>query len=459
MTMRFHTRSKVAGILTVAVMAGGLAAATGGGSPAGAAPGNSTIMCETGTLATDGAIEFNLEARDGYIQEPDGNTLYTWSYALVGAPIFQFPGPTLCVDEGDQVRVNLTNPAHVDNIRGGIPAATTSILFPGQIGLTATGGVAGLLTQEVDSAVPGDMVTYEFAASSPGTYMYQSGTDQAVQVQMGMFGGLIVYPTAGRGYAYAGQAFDAQHEYLLLFHEMDPDLHTAIELESRNGVTGNAVLANYDPLSRHNRYWTINGRSFPDVIAPNHAPTLPTQPYGGLVQVNADDPNDGYEQLPALVRYGNAGLDNHPFHPHGNHLRLIAQDARPYPDEIEAYTKSVAAGQTFDLLASWEDVEAWQDTGAAPTPINVPALDNLVFKGGVTWYSGSPLLGQTQKLPGDTTTYTVCGEYYFPWHSHALNEVQNYDVGFGGMLTLWRVDPPMQFDADTNTWAPPAACG
>jgi hypothetical protein len=26
-------------------------------------------------------------------------------------------------------------------------------------------------------------------------------------------------------------------------------------------------------------------------------------------------------------------------------------------------------------------------------------------------------------------------------HSHALNEVANYDAGFGGMLTLERIDP------------------
>jgi hypothetical protein len=35
----------------------------------------------------------------------------------------------------------------------------------------------------------------------------------------------------------------------------------------------------------------------------------------------------------------------------------------------------------------------------------------------------------------------VCGEWYFPWHSHALNEFANFDEGFGGMATLMRVDP------------------
>ena len=40
------------------------------------------------------------------------------------------------------------------------------------------------------------------------------------------------------------------------------------------------------------------------------------------------------------------------------------------------------------------------------------------------------------------SSQNVCGEWYFPWHSHALNEFTNFDEGFGGMGTLLRVDPP-----------------
>ncbi len=158
-----------------------------------------------------------------------------------------------------------------------------------------------------------------------------------------------------------------------------------------------------------------------------------------------------------MVRYGNAGLDTPAFHPHGTHLTLIAQDGRVLPDEIDSFTKTVAAGQTYDILAAWTDVEAWQGTGAAEV-VNIPALGNLVYKDGVTWYSGDPDLGQTGQLPADVTTFTACGEYYYPWHSHALQEVQNFDEGFGGMLTLWRVDPPKIPDGSGN-WVSPPECG
>ena len=71
-----------------------------------------------------------------------------------------------------------------------------------------------------------------------------------------------------------------------------------------------------------------------------------------------------------------------------------------------------------------------------------PNYRNLTFKDGNTWYSGSPYLGYKGTLPTGTISQNICGEWYFPWHSHALNEFANFDEGFGGMATLLRVDPP-----------------
>jgi hypothetical protein len=52
-------------------------------------------------------------------------------------------------------------------------------------------------------------------------------------------------------------------------------------------------------------------------------------------------------------------------------------------------------------------------------------------------------LGETGDFPPGNTVLNQCGEYYFPWHSHALNEFQNFDEGFGGLATALRVDPPL----------------
>ncbi len=409
-----HTKARRRlGLLPVLLVAGLLTGITVGSADA---QSTSALQCMTPSagLEGSGAVTYDLTADDDYVQFPDGNVMYMWSYHGDGSG-WRFPGPTLCPHQGDVVTVNLTNSL----------AVPTSIYFPGQTGVTSSGGGPGILADE--AAVAGT-VSYTFTASEPGTYIYESGTEQAKQVQMGLFGGLVIRPGLGAQYAYndADTEFDTNREYLLLFHEIDPVIHQAIETDP---------TAAYDPTLRHNRYWTINGRSFPDTIAPNNAPFLPKQPDGALVHVKAN------AIQPALVRYGNAGLDNHPFHPHGDHLTLVGEDGRMYPGEIDAFTKTVASGQTFDLLAAWDDVEPWNGSGN-PTPVAIPGLENLVFKDGVSLYSGDPDLGETATLPSGVTSFTVCGEYYFPWHSHALQEIQNFDEGFGGMLTLWRVDPP-----------------
>jgi FtsP/CotA-like multicopper oxidase with cupredoxin domain len=325
---------------------------------------------------------------------------------------------------------------------GSLYDTPVSIVFPGQAGVVATGGSPGTLTSEV----LGGTVSYAFEATEPGTYLYESGTAPESQVQMGLYGGLLVYPTDGSVSAYGagtGTDYEADREYLLVLHEIDPNYHMAIE-RNRAATPPNYVPGSFlgqpDPPGTlyHYRYWTVNGRAMPDTLAANFAPWLPNQPFGSLIQVEPGET--------ALVRYANAGLENHPFHPHGNHLRVVAQDGRVLADSgaalsVEAFTKTVASGQSFDLLAHWDPVEGY-DADTNPVPVTIPGLQNLVFADDATYYSGSPYLGDQDSLPVGVTGFGECGEYYFPWHSHALYEFQNFDEGFGGMATLWRVDPP-----------------
>ena len=372
---------------------------------------------------------FNLVATSGTIHTPDGNTVFMWSYADSSGQ-FQYPGPVLCVNQGDTVTVNLTN---------NLPEAS-SIMFPGQdSAVTTIGGVAGLLTRE--AAGSGGTVSYSFTASQPGTYLYQSGSKIEKQVEMGLYGALIVRSSLGSNYAYdASTQFDPTREYMLLLAEIDPDLHHAVE-------TGGV----YDATKLHNHYFTINGRSFPDTILDNGSALLPTQPYGALVRIR---PTNGSLQ-PALIRMLNAGADNHPFHPHGNHTREIAQDGRPIKTgttdaSTEHFGETIGAGQTLDYLIRWDNQST--DTAGVPfnddwnpvnnlLPVPQPNYQNLTFKDGNTFYSGSPYLGYKGTLPSGTVSQNICGEWYFPFHSHALDEFSNFDEGFGGMGTLLRVDP------------------
>lgn len=373
---------------------------------------------------TDAADTFDLEVTDGYIQTPDGNVVYMWGLALgdgstATPPVFQHPSPVLCVSQGATVTINLINL---------LPVPLTdavSLVFPGQSGVSASGGPV---------APGGGSVTYTFTASQPGTYIYESGTEPHKQVHMGLFGVIVVRPaTAGRAYNDASTAFS--DEFVLILHESDPVLHRLVDPNL-------APAGTFDQTTRRDRYWTINGRSNPDVLLDNGYPLLPNQPYGALVRAEADD------NLPILVRLANPGTVDHPYHPHGDHLRVIAQDGRLFAAgaRIERFTETIAAGGTLDMLFSWDNVEGWTPGPNGDIPESpdfpFPSLLNLVFADDQTFYSGDQHLGQQGELPPAVTTFNECGEFYFPWHSHALNEAQNFDEGFGGMLTLVRIDPP-----------------
>jgi FtsP/CotA-like multicopper oxidase with cupredoxin domain len=230
-----------------------------------------------GITGAAGTPAFNLTAQQAYLNMPDGEAVYSWGYGCNGAPTgfapaaisnascssMQVPGPTLIVHENDVVTVNLQN---------GLPAAAgnTSILFPGFL-LTSTcpnsaANPQGLLTCE---AAPGQTVTYTFTASAPGTHPYYSGTQGDLQIEMGLYGAVIVLPakvpancTAGyhalnataqstwgekdfrlsqAAYDHPGSCYD--REYLFQWAEMDHRIHRQAEhSHNEREITTNNVF-------------------------------------------------------------------------------------------------------------------------------------------------------------------------------------------------------------------------
>jgi FtsP/CotA-like multicopper oxidase with cupredoxin domain len=320
----------------------------------------------------------------------------------------------------------------------------SSIIFPGQLGVKADGKPAqpqltdtGAMTSMTQAADATDgSVTYEFTAGSPGTYLYESGTDTNKQVQMGMYGALVVRPAghADRINDRADSAFNPDHEYVFVLSEVDPDLHLAVE--------------RHDPVdwtTYRARYYMINGRSMPDTLAPNHASWLPSQPYGALVHIKPWDADSN--PLPAAIRYLDAGTVNYPFHPHGSDERVVNIDGRAQAGaggEDLSYLKydiDVQPGQSVDALMDWRDAEHWDPT-TNPIPTTIPALNDQLIVGPDTWFSESPYLGHKGSLPANITDNNECGEYYHVAHSHALQQATNYGATFGGMMTVFRIDPP-----------------
>jgi manganese oxidase len=388
---------------------------------------------------------FALTASAGHIDTPDGDSLLVWGYGVTGNPKgMQYPGPTLIVNQGEEVVVTLTNDL----------SAPVSVVFPGQGKVVATPvsgpTSAGILALE---AGPGGAVEYRFTAAHPGTYLYHSGTRPDLQVEMGLVGAIVVRPSGfdaasnRRAYGHAGSAYD--HEYLFLLTEMDPRIHNLVEFGAPVDTT------QYAPV-----LWFMNGRNATDTMLMDGVPWMPHQPYGAMARMHPGER--------VLMRIIGAGRDLHPFHHHGNFAVLIARDGRllasgpgaaepGFPDLATTdFTQQVLPGATMDAIFQWtgkglgfdiyghaatdplQPNEYAPDHGK-PFPVSLPELQDLTFGG---HWSGSPFLGQFGPLPPGQGGLNPNAGFFFMWHSHTERELVNNDVFPGGMMTMLIVEPP-----------------
>ncbi|MBI5487891.1 MAG: multicopper oxidase domain-containing protein [Deltaproteobacteria bacterium] len=377
---------------------------------------------------------FSLTARAGYVSTGEGGSIHVWGLAN-GAGLMQYPGPTLLVSVGDVVTITLDNELPVN----------VSLVFPGQEGVTALGGVPGALTNEVEPA--GAPVTYQFTALRPGTFQYHDGSDPQLGIEMGMVGALIVRPAhAGWAYDHADSAYD--REVLFLETEMDPLIHELVETQR---------IADVDFTKYRPTYWFLNGRTAPDTMVAAGAQWLPAQPYSCMPMIHPG------EKL--LLRIVPAGRDLHPFHTHGQHMRIIAQDGRLLESAPGSgadrsflwFTTTVTPGGTDDALFTWTgDRLGWDVYGHQPgdplapgelaadhgKPFPVVLPDPKDTEAG-PFYPGSPFLGMSgYRQPVFGTTPNPEAGYYFMWHSHKEYEMVNNDVFPGGMMTMLVVEHP-----------------
>jgi len=408
---------------------------------------------------------FSLTAQDSYITQPDGQSIYSWGYGCNGTPTgfapsaiqgacgtMQIPGPTLIVNEGDTVKVTLTNNLPV-------AAGSTSILFPGFI-VNATPAVPqpatcpvaipshqGLLTAE---AIHGCAVTYTFTATAPGTRAYYSGTQGDLQVEMGMYGAVIVLPKTtvscpssalnlqaegawgekdfrlsptGAAYDHPSSCYD--REYLFQFSEIDPRIHKQAEnqiLADGNCTTCPPLNVQTEPY--HPNYFMVNGRSMPDDMDPNYALEYPHQPYNG-------NPHMHPGEL-VLLRIIGQGRWQHPFHEHGNHVRILARDgnlilSQSDPTKLAGpllFTTTTTPGLAMDGIFYWTGKGLnWDVYGHDKASLSGDANATL------------PCIPDSN---GYNTADPTALNYYewCPDHLKPLEKAPFGDVGGGGPATL-----------------------
>ena len=415
-----------------------------------------TVGAQAATPGISGT-SFNLSASPAYITQPDGTMVYSWGYGCTdtngvtfvpaalsvtaACSAMQLPGPTLVVTQGQHITVTLTNSLPSS-------AGNTSILFPG-FNVTASGGVDGLLTKE---AAHGSTVKYEFDATTPGTRSYYSGTQGDLQVEMGLYGAIIVLPSSTPGncaplnnvpahyvkpgnqaekdYRLASAAYNHaracyDREYLFQFSEMDLRIHneTLAQVTALGNCTAGAPGCSLSVATEPYvpSYFMVNGRSMPDDMDSNYSYQYPHQPYNGNPHMHPG------EQV--LLRIVGQGRWQHPFHEHGNHVRVLARDGNLIVSQSDAnslagpllFTTTTTPGQAMDGIFYWTgkglNWDAYGHNAASGDPLGHPACD-----GNLNGYHSDPLA---------LNYYEWCQDHNKPLETHPLG-----DVAGGGPVTL-----------------------
>lgn len=171
-----------------------------------------------------------------------------------------------------------------------------------------------------EAAANGGTVSYSWTGVKPGTFLYHSGSNPAKQVQMGLYGGLIVdfhqlngiaYPDNPDTVAVDPVVYDI--DAVLVASEIDPALHNP------------PVAAT--PLGFKPKYFLVNGRA------------------DGLTALSGPVVNDR-----VLLRFLNAGSLDYVPTLLGEDMLFVAEDANPYTYPVPSYGELLAAGKTRDAL-------------------------------------------------------------------------------------------------------------
>jgi len=230
------------------------------------------------------------------------------------------PGPVLEVPAGENLQINLTNNLSVP----------ISVVVPGLgLGAAASPVVDGngrVQTFSAAEALPaGGTASYTFpAATKPGTYLYESGSDPALQIPMGLYGAVIVRPgTAGQAYGDLDGRSAYDVEQLLVLSEVDPALADAVQAGDF-GTPAYSSTVDYAP-----RFFLINGSPFS----------------AGQAVTSIGAPGER-----TLLRIVNAGSLTHAPTLTVSHIQEIAQDANLLSFPQDRLTSLVHAGQTKDVV-------------------------------------------------------------------------------------------------------------
>ena len=261
----------------------------------------------------------------------DGTVVPCWGFATDadsdlntdGGETPTVPGPRLIVPAGDStltihVRNDLTDDA-VSIVVPGQPAILSPVRF------TDVQGRSRVRSFTAETAPNGGIGAYTWTGLKPGTFLYHSGTQAQVQVQMGLYGAVTRDFAAGQAYdstPYVDGNYDS--EVLLFYSEIDPALHQAV-------ATGEYGTQDYpSTIGYRPTYFLVNGDAWT-----SGTPAIPAGDVGDRV----------------LIRFLSAALSSHVPDFTNQFIKTLAEDGHRVPyATVERPSFLLPAGKTCDAI-------------------------------------------------------------------------------------------------------------
>ena len=307
-TNRMRARTRLAAVVATMVAAA-----------VGSAPASADVLTPNCT-GTPASMACELWAKPSQMTV-DSTAVNTWVFTSNNSTVNPaIAGSTLVVTAGDVVTITVHNDTPTP-LRFSVPQQVTPDSAP---------------------IATGDSGSVTFTATA-GTSLYEAGpgTDAARrQIAMGLYGALVVLPSPATvpPHAYASSSSVYNDEKVLVLSDLDPLFNNAMAAPDWNAD----IHASVD----HTHYYLVNGQ-------------LGTQP----LAVDPLTPN-------VLLRYLNAGMDEHSMSILGLRQTHIAQDGVERAAPQDAAVEKVPSGATADDIVDVSTLVAGQqipvyDTGRA----------------------------------------------------------------------------------------------
>ena len=344
------------------------------------------------------------------IAEPVKRKIVPWKTLDIWGYNGSSPGPTIQVQQGDRVRIELENR---------LPESTTMHWHGLEVPVEQDG--VPYISQK--PIAPGETYAYEFTVHQEGTFFYHAHS--AMQEMIGLIGMFIAHPRADH-------APRVDHDYGIVLQEW--------------AVLPNSSVPNTAGME-------FNWLTFNGVAAPLTTPLIAR--LGSRVR----------------LRFVNLGMDHHPIHLHGNQFVITGTEGGRAPESTWFPGNTVLVGVAQSRVVEFEAKYpgAWMIhchlphhmmnsmmdllrdrqimTADQTEPTALSQMQALAARAGFEHQHPSPVSGDAEKIPGfPQDAFMEMGMDELLQKPETQGLPKNWSSGMMGMMTMVRVLPEKELN-------------